>query len=782
MKETAKGIDICPHCGKAQSGYSCGENALRPETVLNGRYILGGVIGEGGFGITYIGYDTVLLSRVAVKEFFPTGMAARNTSVSDIVGSITPQYDDIGFDKCREDFISEARLLARYNNEDGIVSVRDFFEANNTAYFVMEYLDGSTLGDYVARVGRISYDNVLCLLMPVMDSLKKLHRESLIHGKICPDSIMLVDESVKLVDFGTAWQYANKNSILSVVKRGYSPIEQYTRHGAQGARTDIYALCATMYHCITGQRPPDSSEIWGSGHPLARPSEMGIGIAPNFERAMMKGLEPNAEDRPADIDELLNIINGVTDNAGPDVRVFEDIQPEKPAFTPEEQSPQRKEPSHQAPPVDFNNGRNTFIPEERPRFFDGGANAGVWSDGSGGMSSGLSSGGGQEITNQPANDVPRVKSRKGAIIAAACISAVVLGGAVIGLASGKDKSGGAEITTTAATETTETTATTRAPRPLVTAPKTEKEAAAVPTTEKTTTTTAKTTTSKKTTTTTTTAAKKELSIKDLNFTIENGIFVLDYEKIDGKTPSEVCDYLGLELSELDKKTNSKDNELYYAKEFGKEGIALYFSDDDHLTKARLVSFKNKGKYKKLCKEYEKSYDHVVGGGEGNLVYFDGFASRCFNSYYYEIKDNTECVTQDYVSNNVSVNTIGVNLGGVMFCNDLSAFGKSFDEVAKQFSIKKYLGFWSNGSEYCWRSSNDGAYILSFKDDRLTGISFANFTNEDYDVVLNNAADYYRSYPNASDDKGFAALIDENNQIYYCLRSDGSHIYQSFVMQ
>ena len=304
------GGGICQNCGKNTDEYKHPAHTLKQGAMLHDRYLIGGVLGEGGFGITYIGLDTLLQYRVAIKEFFPNGMVNRNNTVSNEVQSISTESARELFSKSRENFLREARTLAKFSNESGIVSVKDFFEENHTVYIVMEYLDGITLKSYLAQVGTISPYNTVCLLMPVFQSLKKIHEKKLIHRDISPDNIMLVDENVKLLDFGAAREFADERSLSVMLKHGYAPMEQYRRHGIQGTWTDVYAICATMYKCITGKIPPDAPDRVFDDE-IKMPSQMGIEIEPEFEKVLKHGLALKPDDRIQDIDELLEELERV---------------------------------------------------------------------------------------------------------------------------------------------------------------------------------------------------------------------------------------------------------------------------------------------------------------------------------------------------------------------------------------------------------------------------------------------------------------------------------------
>jgi len=310
MNELAEGSTVCPSCGQDTAAYASPPHTLARGAMLNHRYMVGGVLGEGGFGITYIGLDTLLQMRVAIKEFYPSGMVNRNNTVSNEVQSISAAAAQELFSKSRESFLHEARTLAKFANEPGIVSVKDFFEENRTVYIVMEYLDGITLKSYLKQVGTISADNTVCLLMPVFKSLKKIHEKNLIHRDISPDNIMLVGENVKLLDFGAAREFADEKSLSVVLKHGYAPMEQYRRHGKQGAWTDVYAICATVYKCITGAIPPDAPDRVFDDT-LKMPSELGFDSSPEFDAFLRHGLAVKAENRIQSIDQLFRELSAV---------------------------------------------------------------------------------------------------------------------------------------------------------------------------------------------------------------------------------------------------------------------------------------------------------------------------------------------------------------------------------------------------------------------------------------------------------------------------------------
>lgn len=307
---------VCPHCGKPTSTEIPAHHLL-PGTILNGKFLVGAALGEGGFGITYIGRDLTLDIKVAIKEFFPSGYVNRTGNASpNVTCSVSDERKDV-FDKGRERFLREARILAKFSSEPGVVEVRDFFEANNTAYIIMEYLDGADLKQMLRSGGAMAPGRVIELMMPVMKTLTKIHAQGLIHRDISPDNIRMCRGTAKLLDFGAARDVsAVANKSLSVMlKPGFAPEEQYRSRGDQGAWTDVYALCATMYVCITGITPDDATQRVFNDEVKA-PSALGIVIAPNIEYAIMKGMAIKQEDRFQTVDELIAALTGAAAPAG----------------------------------------------------------------------------------------------------------------------------------------------------------------------------------------------------------------------------------------------------------------------------------------------------------------------------------------------------------------------------------------------------------------------------------------------------------------------------------
>ncbi|WP_083900951.1 serine/threonine-protein kinase [Azospirillum sp. B4] len=280
---------LCHLCGaEYRPEYNFGD-ILDPGQILSGIFKIGRLLGRGGFGATYLALDQTLNVRVAIKEFLPQNICARGQDGVTVYPNPATRED---FEAGLRQFLSEARTLAQFRNDPGIVSVLQFFEQNNTGYMVMEHLDGQTLERHLASRRRLSAEEAINLLLPVCQSLERCHAVNLIHRDISPDNIFVTkDDHIKLLDFGAARFAAGGRSLnLSVVlKEGFAPFEQYQTNGAQGPWTDVYALTGTLYRLITGALPVPAPDRIG-GTELVYPSEAEIAVPGGFEDILHKGL------------------------------------------------------------------------------------------------------------------------------------------------------------------------------------------------------------------------------------------------------------------------------------------------------------------------------------------------------------------------------------------------------------------------------------------------------------------------------------------------------------
>ena len=307
MKEKASHGTKCEYCGFDLTTAVIPAHHLKPFSILAGKYLVGRAIGEGGFGITYIGMDLNLEMRVAIKEYYPNGSAVRDINGEGATVQSQSRESRALYENGREKFINEAKTLAKCVDFPEIVTVKDFFKENNTAYIVMEYIDGKTLRTYLNEKGsRISVNETINMMKPLICSLGKVHKMNLIHRDISPDNIMICkDGSIKILDFGGARDFvANGDKSLSVMmKPGYTPEEQYRTGKEQGPWTDVYALCATMYRCITGQIPQAAWERVSKDN-LKPITELQPNCSGEVAYVIQKGLSVYKKDRWQSMEEL----------------------------------------------------------------------------------------------------------------------------------------------------------------------------------------------------------------------------------------------------------------------------------------------------------------------------------------------------------------------------------------------------------------------------------------------------------------------------------------------
>jgi len=223
--------------------------------LLNSEYSIINILGQGGFGITYLAKDLNLGHQVVIKEFLPQSIASREQSHY----SVSPNMGDGEiYIHLLKRFIEEAQLLAKTSHPN-IVQVTRLLESNNTAYFIMVYEEGETLEDYLLVHPTLTQEQILAIMMPILEGTKYIHSRDLLHRDIAPDNIYLKTNGMPiLIDFGAARSVANDDPKSAIIKDGYSPPEQHTTSSNQTVATDIYALGAVMYRMITGRKPPSA--------------------------------------------------------------------------------------------------------------------------------------------------------------------------------------------------------------------------------------------------------------------------------------------------------------------------------------------------------------------------------------------------------------------------------------------------------------------------------------------------------------------------------------------
>ena len=319
MHPLAAGETVCPECGRAYGSANAETFALKPGTILEGKYLVGEMLGQGGFGITYIGFDLLLEQKVAIKEYYPmsTGMVSREGH-STVVWS-SAMMGKTGTQKGFDSFLKEARKMAKLGGIPGVVGVKSVFIQNETAYIVMDFIEGETLLKKLQKNGPMDFDSCVKLMTPIMQALAEVHEHGIIHRDISPDNIMVrPDGKLILLDLGAAKDLdiqGNDGSVQSsqmVAKHGFSPIEQYSKSGKVGPWTDIYAMAATIYYCCTGILPPPATDRTIDDtlacQPLLTQTQFGI---------LADCMRMRPQDRPQSMDTLLQILTHPQGEAKP---------------------------------------------------------------------------------------------------------------------------------------------------------------------------------------------------------------------------------------------------------------------------------------------------------------------------------------------------------------------------------------------------------------------------------------------------------------------------------
>ena len=336
MHPLTAGETVCPECGRAYGSANAETFALKPGTILEGKYLVGEMLGQGGFGITYIGFDLLLEQKVAIKEYYPmsTGMVSREGH-STVVWS-SAMMGKTGTQKGFDSFLKEARKMAKLGGIPGVVGVKSVFIQNETAYIVMDFIEGETLLKKLQKNGPMDFDSCVKLMTPIMQALAEVHEHGIIHRDISPDNIMVrPDGKLILLDLGAAKDLdiqGNDGSVQSsqmVAKHGFSPIEQYSKSGKVGPWTDIYAMAATIYYCCTGILPPPATD---------RTIDDTLACQPRLTQAQFDILADcmrmRPQDRPQSMDTLLQMLTHPQGEAKAEPpKVIPEVEPPKPVET-----------------------------------------------------------------------------------------------------------------------------------------------------------------------------------------------------------------------------------------------------------------------------------------------------------------------------------------------------------------------------------------------------------------------------------------------------------------
>nr|WP_288732346.1 serine/threonine-protein kinase [uncultured Anaerobutyricum sp.] len=310
MKEYEEQYEVCPHCGYVDGSPPAEAYHLAPGEILNHKYIVGTAIDSGGFGIIYRAWDAQMEQVVAIKEYFPNGVVSRVPGQNDVI--VYSGKNREVFRKGVDRFLVEARNMAEFSQPD-IVALYDYFEENNTAYIVMEYLDGVSFKEYLKeRGGRIPSEEVVDITLHVLAALEEIHSHHIIHRDISPDNIFLCsNHRVKVIDFGAARFSSGEESsnFSTIVKPGYAPAEQYRTKSRQGPFTDLYALGACMYQAATGEKPQES--LARAMHDdLRPPKELNPEVPEYLSDIIMKAMAMDEDERFQSSEEFMKALKG----------------------------------------------------------------------------------------------------------------------------------------------------------------------------------------------------------------------------------------------------------------------------------------------------------------------------------------------------------------------------------------------------------------------------------------------------------------------------------------
>ncbi len=309
FKEYDEELEFCPYCGQNFEELPSDEYLLSPGTLLLDRYLIGKAVGSGGFGNVYKAWDKKLETIVAVKEYYPQSIVNRIPGTAEVVLVSGKNRKEFKYGKSR--LLQEARNIAKFSSHKNIVNVFEFFETNNTSYMVMEYLHGMPLNKYLKECGgKLDSETATFIVSAVCDALLPLHKAGIIHRDISPDNIYICENKViTLFDFGTAEFPDGKNELPVIVKQGFAPPEQYETENRQGAWTDIYALGASLYLLLTGEKPdasPDRKVI----DELKTPMEVNPEISEQLSNAVMKAMAIDMHLRFQNVSEFKKAIQG----------------------------------------------------------------------------------------------------------------------------------------------------------------------------------------------------------------------------------------------------------------------------------------------------------------------------------------------------------------------------------------------------------------------------------------------------------------------------------------
>lgn len=285
---------------------------LKPQTVLQGgRYVIQGVLGRGGFGVTYLAEQVMAKRKVCIKEFFPKDYYTRGDDTRSL--TLASQGFAESMNRYKEKFVKEAQTIAALDHAN-IIPIYDVFEENNTAYYVMEYIDGESLSEVVKRRGALVESEAVEYVRQAASALEYLHERKIMHLDIKPGNIMLrrKDNRVVLIDFGLSKHYDEQSGEATSttpvgVSHGYAPLEQYKQGGVNtfSPETDIYSLGATLYYMVTGKVPPEAATL------ISEPLEFPQHVSTTLRSAITAAMALSPKQRPASVGKFVAMLSGI---------------------------------------------------------------------------------------------------------------------------------------------------------------------------------------------------------------------------------------------------------------------------------------------------------------------------------------------------------------------------------------------------------------------------------------------------------------------------------------
>lgn len=307
-------FEVCPHCGYVRGTATKEIYHLNPGMILNTRYTIGTVVGAGGFGVVYRAWDSTLEKMVAIKEYYPSSLVSRIPGEKQVYVYAKKRENE--YYTGMERFLEEARNMAHFSSHPHIVNVYNYFEENNTAYCVMEFMTGISFKSYIKQQGgMITELTAINVTLSVLEALKDIHKAGIIHRDIAPDNVMLIGEknctnsmdysNVKLMDFGAA-RFSKgeiEKKLTVVLKPGFAPAEQYKSRSKQGPYTDLYAVGAMMYRAVTGVMPEESTNRIKE-ECLAQPKDLNPLISEKLNNVILRAMAMQPELRFQNTEEF----------------------------------------------------------------------------------------------------------------------------------------------------------------------------------------------------------------------------------------------------------------------------------------------------------------------------------------------------------------------------------------------------------------------------------------------------------------------------------------------